>query len=109
MSVAESTANALSKLSASIAFVSGDMDYRQQRFLAERKAARANKKETGGEEVLQGLQKFGNGVKDGVSGLFLKPLQYAQQGGALGFIRGIGIGLGGVIAKPAVGTNVNSV
>ena len=49
------------------------------------------------------MQKFGNGISDGVSGLFLKPIEYAKSDGAMGFVKGLGIGIGGFLAKPVAG------
>ncbi|KAL4982108.1 UDP-Glycosyltransferase/glycogen phosphorylase [Aspergillus falconensis] len=45
-------------------------------------------------------REFGYGWYDGVTGLVTQPWKGAQKGGASGFVKGIGKGLGGFIAKP---------
>lgn len=42
-------------------------------------------------------------VASGIEGLALRPLEGAEQGGATGFIQGIGRGLVGAVTKPAAG------
>lgn len=49
-------------------------------------------------------QEFGYGVYDGVSGLFTQPIHGAKQEGVVGFIKGFGKGIGGVLLKPQAGT-----
>lgn len=44
-------------------------------------------------------EEFVFGVYDGVTGLVLQPYDGAKKGGALGFIQGVGKGLGGFILK----------
>lgn len=46
---------------------------------------------------------LGYGLYDGISGFFVQPVVGAQKEGALGFLKGFGKGLGGVICKPAAG------
>ncbi|KAK6086145.1 glycosyltransferase family 28 domain-containing protein [Seiridium cupressi] len=46
-------------------------------------------------------KEFGLGVYDGISGLVTQPLRGAQKEGALGFLKGFGKGIGGVVLKPA--------
>lgn len=43
------------------------------------------------------------GVYGGVTGVFLKPVEGARKGGALGFAKGMGQGLVGLVARPAAG------
>ncbi|KAK5741181.1 hypothetical protein LTR17_004121 [Elasticomyces elasticus] len=45
-------------------------------------------------------REFGYGWYDGVTGLFTQPWRGAQKEGASGFVKGIGKGVGGFIAKP---------
>ncbi|KAK5680779.1 hypothetical protein LTS10_006535 [Elasticomyces elasticus] len=45
-------------------------------------------------------REFGYGWYDGVTGLFTQPWKGAQEEGASGFMKGIGKGVGGFIAKP---------
>ena len=40
---------------------------------------------------------------DGITGLVTQPIDGARSGGASGFIKGIGKGIGGVAFKPAAG------
>ena len=44
-------------------------------------------------------EEFTLGIYDGVTGLFLQPYNGAKQGGALGFVQGLGKGLGGFVLK----------
>ncbi|KAH6608969.1 glycosyltransferase family 28 [Trichoderma cornu-damae] len=48
-------------------------------------------------------KEFGLGLYDGISGLVTQPVRGAQKEGAAGLIKGVGKGIGGLIAKPAAG------
>lgn len=48
-------------------------------------------------------KEFGFGLYDGISGLVTHPMRGAQKEGAAGLIKGVGKGIGGLIAKPAAG------
>ncbi|EOO01223.1 putative glycosyltransferase family 28 domain-containing protein [Phaeoacremonium minimum UCRPA7] len=48
-------------------------------------------------------KEFGLGWYDGVTGLVTQPWKGAQKDGASGFLKGIGKGMGGFIAKPGAG------
>ncbi|RFU74933.1 glycosyltransferase family 28 [Trichoderma arundinaceum] len=48
-------------------------------------------------------KEFGLGLYDGISGLVTLPMRGAQKEGAAGLIKGVGKGIGGLIAKPAAG------
>lgn len=48
-------------------------------------------------------KEFGFGLYDGISGLVTQPMRGAQKQGAAGLIKGVGKGIGGLIAKPAAG------
>lgn len=48
-------------------------------------------------------KEFGFGLFDGISGLLTQPMRGAQKEGAAGLIKGVGKGIGGLIAKPAAG------
>jgi hypothetical protein len=50
--------------------------------------------------IKAGGKEFGFGWYDGVTGLFTQPWNGAQKDGTSGFIKGIGKGIGGFIAKP---------
>lgn len=49
------------------------------------------------------LQGFGYGLYDGLTGIVMQPLAGAKKEGAVGFLKGFGKGVGGVIFKPASG------
>ncbi|KAM5373472.1 hypothetical protein ACJZ2D_006966 [Fusarium nematophilum] len=53
--------------------------------------------------VAAGANSFITSVASGVGGLARKPLEGAEQEGALGFFKGVGKGMIGVVTKPAVG------
>lgn len=45
-------------------------------------------------------REFGLGWYDGITGLVTQPWRGAQQNGATGFVKGVGKGIGGFVAKP---------
>lgn len=49
--------------------------------------------------VRAGRDEFVYGIRDGVSGLWMQPFRGVQQSGVLGFVRGIGFGIGGFVLK----------
>jgi vacuolar protein sorting-associated protein 13A/C len=53
--------------------------------------------------ITTGANSFFTSIASGFEGLALKPLEGAEQGGAGGFLKGVGKGLVGAITKPAVG------
>ncbi|KAG5954861.1 hypothetical protein E4U58_007429 [Claviceps cyperi] len=48
-------------------------------------------------------KELGLGLFDGVAGLVTHPIRGAEKEGAGGFVKGVGKGIGGLIAKPAAG------
>lgn len=48
-------------------------------------------------------KELGYGFFDGIAGLVTQPVRGAEKDGPAGFVKGIGKGIGGVIAKPAAG------
>ncbi|KAL6877032.1 glycosyltransferase family 1 protein [Trichoderma novae-zelandiae] len=48
-------------------------------------------------------KELGFGLYDGISGLVTQPMRGAQKEGAAGLLKGVGKGIGGLIAKPAAG------
>ena len=46
-----------------------------------------------------------HGFYDGVGGVFYKPVQGAKKDGALGFVKGCGRGLSGLVTEPISGEN----
>ncbi|KAK9815130.1 hypothetical protein WJX73_008307 [Symbiochloris irregularis] len=88
---------ALGVLSAGVGALAGDA-------AAQRREARADRQIGGmGQGFLEGGSALGQGVWQGFSGLVSKPMQGAQSGGAMGFVRGLGQGIVGVAADPMSG------
>lgn len=56
-----------------------------------------------GQGVAQGMKYFGHTVKSGFTGVVSKPLRGAKRGGALGFVKGVGQGVVGLVAAPVSG------
>lgn len=48
-------------------------------------------------------KELGYGFFDGISGLVMQPLHGAEKDGAVGLVKGMGKGIGGLILKPAAG------
>ncbi|GAO16707.1 hypothetical protein UVI_02002530 [Ustilaginoidea virens] len=48
-------------------------------------------------------KELGLGLVDGITGLVMQPMKGAEKGGAGGFVKGVGKGIGGLVAKPAAG------
>ncbi|KAI0127005.1 glycosyltransferase family 28 domain-containing protein [Xylariales sp. AK1849] len=63
-----------------------------------RKPEKVNSLETG---LKVAGKEFGLGMYDGISGLVTQPLRGAQKEGGLGFLKGFGKGIGGLVLKPA--------
>jgi hypothetical protein len=53
--------------------------------------------------LIEGGVLLGKGVIDGVAGVVRSPLEGARQDGAAGFVRGLGLGVVGLIVKPVTG------
>jgi hypothetical protein len=51
-------------------------------------------------------KEFGFGIYDGVSGLVTQPWNGARKEGGIGFLKGVGKGIGGVFLKPASGESL---
>lgn len=56
-----------------------------------------------GEGIAQSARGLGQGVFEGVTGVFTKPIEGAQKGGVGGFATGVGKGLVGAVARPVSG------
>jgi hypothetical protein len=84
-----------------ISYLSGDSEYVRKRAI-KREMHRGNRRGIveglfdGGESLLSGLA-------SGVTGLVTKPLEEARRDGAVGFFRGIGLGIVGAAVKPVMG------
>jgi hypothetical protein len=88
--------------SSGLAYLSGDAEYVRQRS-ANRQKSDSNRDrgvvggfKAGGKEVVSGFA-------SGVTGIFTKPMEEAQKDGALGFFKGLGMGVAGVAVKPVLG------
>jgi hypothetical protein len=81
--------------------ISGDEKYAKK--MEEKR--RLNAQSTGG--VVHGIKAGGEsvfeGFKSGISGLVTKPYEEGKKSGAIGFVKGIGLGALGVITKPVMG------
>uniref|UniRef100_A0A1I8A753 VPS13_C domain-containing protein n=1 Tax=Steinernema glaseri TaxID=37863 RepID=A0A1I8A753_9BILA len=55
------------------------------------------------EGMARGAKGLTQGVYDGVTGVFMKPIEGARDGGAGGFAKGLGKGLIGVVTRPVSG------
>ncbi|TFK30442.1 vacuolar protein sorting-associated protein vps13 [Coprinopsis marcescibilis] len=53
--------------------------------------------------VAAGGEAFASSVTSAMEGVFMKPIEGAEAGGALGFFKGVGKGLVGAVTKPVVG------
>lgn len=56
-----------------------------------------------GEGVAQGFKYFGKSLKAGIAGVVFKPMQGARKEGAVGFVKGVGKGVVGLVAAPVSG------
>ncbi|WKX92088.1 hypothetical protein Q1695_010264 [Nippostrongylus brasiliensis] len=56
-----------------------------------------------GEGMARGVKGLGAGFIDGVAGIVKKPIEGAKQGGGVGFVKGVGKGLIGVVTRPVSG------
>jgi len=55
------------------------------------------------EGLFKGVLCVGNGFYQGVTGVFVEPVRQARKDGAIGFAKGVGKGLAGVVLKPVAG------
>jgi hypothetical protein len=81
--------------------VSGDGEFVRQR----EEKRRVNTASSGG--LLSGMVAGGesvfSGFASGITGLVTRPYEEGKKGGALGFMKGIGLGVAGVVTKPILG------
>jgi hypothetical protein len=86
-------------MSSGLSLLSGDKAFIENRNKSRQQATRGNAMsgfKGGGESVMSGFA-------SGMSGLFTKPFEEAQKDGALGFVRGVGMGAFGAVVKPVIG------
>lgn len=96
------TFNTASKMTGSMGNALGllafDSEYRKKR------EQFSNKKATNIREGLsEGASAAAKGIFDGVTGLFVKPIEGASKAGTEGFLKGVGIGIIGIPVKPVTG------
>jgi vacuolar protein sorting-associated protein 13A/C len=84
-----------------LAFLSGDAEYIRKR--AQQRQRVYSQRSGIFEGFVSGTDNFLQGVSSGVSGLFKKPIEEAQQDGLVGFFRGVGLGVLGAAVKPVLG------
>lgn len=81
--------------------VSGDREFVRQRD----EKRRVNTASSGG--LLSGVRAGGesvfSGFASGLTGLATRPFEEGRRGGALGFVKGVGLGLAGAVTKPILG------
>eukprot|EP00966_Prymnesium_polylepis_P165986 3836840-Prymnesium_polylepis.1 len=75
-----------------------DKDYSYQRQLLQQK--QVNSTRSG---VSQGLRAMKGGFAGGMRGIVTKPIQGTREAGTAGFVKGVGRGMAGAIAKPLAG------
>lgn len=94
-----STAGVIRNVSSGLSLLSGDQAYIEDRNKSRQQATRggmASGFRGGGSSVVSGFT-------SGVTGLFTKPYEEAKKDGALGFVRGVGMGVFGAAVKPVIG------
>jgi hypothetical protein len=100
-SVASIVGTASSTLSSAGGVITGDARFNRER----EEMRRENKANHGG--VLSGFiaggESVAHGFVSGITGLVTKPMEEGAKSGALGFLKGVGMGLGGVVVKPLIG------
>ena len=84
-----------------LSFLSGDADFVRKRA---QQRQRVHSQRSGiFEGFVSGTDNMLQGVSSGISVLFKKPIEEAQQDGIVGFFRGVGLGVLGAAVKPVLG------
>ncbi|KAF1611674.1 UNVERIFIED_CONTAM: Vacuolar protein sorting-associated protein 13, partial [Eudyptes robustus] len=81
-----------------VAALTLDADYQRKR-----QEALNRQPQNFGEGITRAGENLTQGVVDGITGVFTKPIEGARQGGVVGFTKGIGKGLIGAVTRPASG------
>ena len=81
-----------------IAMLSVDQDY-----LSKRRKSGSRQANNVGEGVTAGVEAFGGGLLDGLTGVVMNPLRGARKSGAKGLAKGIASGMLGLVVKPTAG------
>lgn len=89
-------------ISQGYSYISGDEKFAIKRSKQKRRALEAAQ-EGLLSGIIEGGRQAGHGVVAGVKGLIWKPIKEARQDGALGFLRGIGLGVVGAAVQPVLG------
>lgn len=92
-------------LSRGMLLLSQDDEYTRTR--EENRLRRANDVSKGGmvAGMVVGGENIVSGIAAGVAGLVTKPMDEAKKGGAIGFLKGVGLGVLGVAVKPVIGVS----
>jgi len=86
-----------------ISYLSGDAEYVRQRALDRQKLKASRTGVVGG--LVDGTENIVAGFASGISGLFTKPVEEGSKSGAVGFFKGVGLGLLGAAIKPVLGVS----
>ncbi|CAO1638595.1 unnamed protein product [Sympodiomycopsis kandeliae] len=97
--LSDSISRVTSSVGSGLAAASFDRDFEARR----RMARFRNKPRHALTGVTAGANSFFSSLTSAVEGVALRPLEGAERGGALGFLRGLGKGGVGLLVKPAVG------
>ncbi len=95
------TAGILNSTSNGISYLSGDADFVRSR--AEKRQTITAARGGALSGIIQGGGSIFTGIASGVTGIFTKPIEEAKRDGALGFVKGLGMGIAGVAVKPVLG------
>ncbi|KAL4505260.1 hypothetical protein ABPG72_016327 [Tetrahymena utriculariae] len=74
-----------------------------EEYLQERERMRLKKPQNVVDGTVQGVTSIFSGVAKGITGVLVNPFEGAKKGGALGLLKGVGLGFAGLIAKPVSG------
>ena len=90
-------------LAKGVGAVSCDKEFVRQR----EEKRRINTASSGGvlSGVKAGSESVFSGFSSGLTGLVKRPFEEGRRGGALGFVKGIGLGMAGVVTKPILGVS----
>ena len=95
--------NTTSKITGSVGNVAALLSMDQE-YIDQRKKDRHLEARHVTHGIIMGAKDFGNGLLQGVSGMFTNPIKGGQEEGAIGVLKGLGKGLTGMVVKPVAGT-----
>jgi len=96
-----STAAIVNSASNGLSFLTGDDDFVRSRAVQRQRSNAVRGGALSG--FVEGGESIVTGLSSGLAGLFLKPWEAAQNDGAAGFLKGLGLGLVGAAVKPVLG------